>query len=620
MKITLMLSLVFVLWNLSSKVQASELNAPHLNDYNRIELRDLPVPKNYQESLQTHPQRARLIQKLYLNQARYTLPTNGDKGLEFGQTAIAAALLKDRQALDLISKELSESAYVPPLTGTKITIPVIGCSRDGDYDFLLQYLVTLAILDYKSGEELLSDSAREALEKKYLYVIGGDPTSLTFRMPPCGKFKDTENHILMTEAARYLTNQWRLKRDTTGTNSDVFDNSQNGLEDWLAEHLVEFLEKDFDEFNSKPYESYAIVPIQILASFADSTRIKIIASSILDHLSAKFASLSIASQRHLPFRRQSRFKDDTDLFLNDPQTSRHAILLGHYSFLFNPSGSRWQKQGRFMDGLWASLPGYFPPKEIVESILQESRLQGLQKFSHYNTELAYKSKSFLLSGGGYFERWWGWFTDQNHAWARPATLIPADSSYDVNEIIHFKGHPNSKKRANLCVEEGFLCGRNLYIPPTLESTATIQAGNWTFLTLKSGIHVAIWKKNLKRGNFGFLEAREASEISLDAFMKVILSNNKKEATFLRNHIYTTSVGRKIEFTFYPKGIYFSNIIAVNDIPTIRDTREWKFAEGHLYNQLESKLLEFRGIDNRRWIIDLRNSRAPFRGYLTRGKI
>jgi hypothetical protein len=577
----------------------------------RLNFSSLPRPRNYQEALESHPQRAAMVWRRYLQVGEYKLPASDDKSLRFGATALAAALAGDRSALDKIASELATTSWIPPLTGTKIRIPVIGCQRDGDYDFLLQYLVALTLLDQRAGNTLLTEAARLALDKKFLYEVGGRPKSQRFYLPHCGWFKETENHILMIEAARYLTNQWKLSRH--GGKESFYNNRLNGLEDWLAQHLAQFMRRDFDEYNSKPYETYAIIPFQLLATFAESERIKNIASAVLDHLSAKYVVFSIGGQRYVPFRRQDRFRNSTDLFLTDPQVARHAALVGHYPFLAHAQGLKWESEGRHMDALWGSLPDYFPPKLIVEALLNESELEGLQKISHFNTEIAFKSRSFLLSGGGYFKSWWGWFTDQNHGWARSATLIPANGVFDATGLVRFDGHSHEKKRANLCVHENFMCGLNPVIPKGLDLLDDKQMGQWRFLSYRAGPHVAIWQNESTRGeNFGLLGAREAGEITFDDFVNQVLENNPHPFQRKGSNQYLTTKGRQLTFVFSPKKLHAYNIQKVDDTPVARDSRHWPLAQGHFYDQLIPGLAVFKDKSGSRYVIDLRDNRNPQR--------
>lgn len=546
-----------------------------------LDLTKLTSPRTYEQSKASHSERVKLVAEYYVSIGEFNLPSSDDKSVRFGQTALAAILAKDPIALKKISHEIAHTDFNPPLTGTKIKIPVLGCERDGDYDFLLQYFVAIAMLDQQSGERLLSDEARQSLESKFLYVVGGKATSLRFHFPDCrflGKIKDTENHVLMTEAARFLTNQWRFKR----SGEEKFDNSKNGLELWLSQHLREFLLLDFDEYNSKPYESYAIIPIQLLASFSDSPSVKILASSILDHLSAKFSALSLNSQRHLPFRRQDIHKNNKDLFLKDPQTSRHSALIGHLTFLKSEEGLAWTKSGRHLDALWGSLPGYFPARPIVENLLNEEEHKGIQFFSHYNTEIAYKSKNFLISAGGYFKKWWGWFTPQNHGWARPASIITKKVSSSVDKLIHFKGDANEKKRANLCVATNFICGINPFVPSDLPSKIFEKNGNWTFIHHKEGFYVALWRSSSKKTKFGLAEVRDEGELSFEEFKRRVLISNQSDFTLNGSQLFVKSNGERVEFIFKTKRRDHYNIISLNDVRTQIDTKKWSLASGDFY--------------------------------------
>ena len=60
-----------------------------------------------------------------------------------------------------------------------------------------------------------------------------------FKLGLCGKITDTENHILMTESARYLTNDLRADfyRKHNKPVPKEIDNDLNGFHQWWIDHL-----------------------------------------------------------------------------------------------------------------------------------------------------------------------------------------------------------------------------------------------------------------------------------------------------------------------------------------------------------------------------------------------
>ena len=72
---------------------------------------------------------------------------------------------------------------------------------------------------------------------------------------------ETENHVLMVNISKYLTNQLK-----------GVDNSKNGFDLWMREHMDIFLDEFFDEYNSRPYQQYALAPILSVAALTKKPR------------------------------------------------------------------------------------------------------------------------------------------------------------------------------------------------------------------------------------------------------------------------------------------------------------------------------------------------------------
>src|SRR5262249_4224417 len=119
---------------------------------------------------------------------------------------------------------------------------------------------------------------------------------------------ETENHIMMIESARYLTNQLLYKR----TGDHKFDNARNGMDDWMLKHLQNFLKTDFIEYNARPYQDETTFALLNLASYAStknksSARVHTAARMVLDYVMAKVAVSSNDSRRCVTYRRKSSY-------------------------------------------------------------------------------------------------------------------------------------------------------------------------------------------------------------------------------------------------------------------------------------------------------------------------
>src|SRR5690606_9696159 len=101
------------------------------------------------------------------------------------------------------------------------------------------------------------------------------------------------------------------------------------------------LKKDFEEYNSRPYQGHSIMPILNLISYAQDERIVTAATMVLDYLSAKFAVQSSQLRRSSPICRQEKYAKRTSLLSGDHLTAIFAQLAGNIEILNhnNPAGA-----------------------------------------------------------------------------------------------------------------------------------------------------------------------------------------------------------------------------------------------------------------------------------------
>ena len=70
---------------------------------------------------------------------------------------------------------------------------------------------------------------------------------------------ETENHLLMIETSRYLTNQAMLgELGPNYPNADVIREQQEEVKNWLLARLQSIAKNDFQEYNSRAYQRYSI--------------------------------------------------------------------------------------------------------------------------------------------------------------------------------------------------------------------------------------------------------------------------------------------------------------------------------------------------------------------------
>jgi len=156
---------------------------------------------------------------------------------------------------------------------------------------------------------------------------------------------ETENHTLLELSEQYLVNQL-FNRESANTCSNLqpgktapiclvvaFDNSQ--VHDYLMRLLRGILTSDFFEYNSKPYQHYALYAMENLADFAADADVATAAQMVLDFTAAKFAISSSLVRRSSPYRR--RGSHDGNLFTGseaDEQLCRFYLFSGQLQAIY----------------------------------------------------------------------------------------------------------------------------------------------------------------------------------------------------------------------------------------------------------------------------------------------
>ena len=102
-----------------------------------------------------------------------------------------------------------------------------------------------------------------------------DPLANLANAPVDVRLPETENHRLMIESSRYLTNMAiirDLRRRGGHDNLDEILEQQNEVRAWLLKDLQRIAIHDFDESNSRPYTRLSLEAIQNLHDFANDAR------------------------------------------------------------------------------------------------------------------------------------------------------------------------------------------------------------------------------------------------------------------------------------------------------------------------------------------------------------
>jgi len=321
-------------------------------------------------------------------------------------------------------------------------------------------------------------------------IVTGEPLAFTavcgwlpvFNLFAACRIPESENHLLMMETSRYLTNEIRAGY----ASPSQLDNQKNGLRSWMLEHFQDFLRDDFDEYHARPYQRYSINAILNMYDFADDSNVQLAAAMVLDYLSAKFAVGSTNGRRVVPFRRLTDETSNTDLFQAikgaDHQVNRFLVLSGLTGLL--PKEDHEGQNGRVQEMIYAAVSSYRMPTAVVDLAVDKSTPYApyLQRIHHEGVEVYAGARGFLLSAGGVTTgpanrvAWAG--RPEDRGAALPTVLIPAAGLVDRNRLIRFEGGEDHD--GNTCVTRNFACGLNPQLPEHYNSCTTVD-GPWRFI-------------------------------------------------------------------------------------------------------------------------------------------
>jgi hypothetical protein len=285
----------------------------------------------------------------------------------------------------------------------------LGDAAEGNYDISQMHLLQLAFRYYDE----LTPNARELLITQLLargrihrprlddtFTSEGTPNdwSRAGFVSPLGiklRIGETENHILMIIAARYLTNQLLYQR----SHDSKYDNRRNGAVmggpncmDLVLMLLRNILRDGFSEYNAKPYQSETRYAILNLHSFAYDHEVRLAAQMVLDYISAHIAVSTNDLRRIVPFRRGNeaeRSARDDHGFMNtsllettfgaDPSAQHFAILAGN-TRIYETRGMHIRtdlREGN--DAVMYALCDYRLPRTIQDLFVNDAHRRFFQR-------------------------------------------------------------------------------------------------------------------------------------------------------------------------------------------------------------------------------------------------
>ena len=353
-----------------------------------------------------------------------------------------------------------------------------------------------------------------------------------------GDLHETENHVLMSETTRYLTNQLIASgevRDFTSRDPSAgkYDNQHNHFRTWMVRWLCKFMAKGFEEYNSTTYSGLSMSALFNLYDFCNDDRVRLAARILLDFTSACFALQSFDLKRCVGFCRKPVHRLRHDLWL-DPLAGIYAVLIGNYAGLNEEFDGRWDFQRDSM--FFAATTEYRVPDLILHLAIDKGSNPYEMHINHVHThsgtapvgstrypqpyspniEIISARRGYVLSAGGHYSRashWWRDFipgdegAEEHDGWARPTALI-IRGSQRVNEpdfgteerpyygdyLIHSWGnadHPQEQNNTGVTGNVAVSCGP-FHIPYRYNGRLTPGRNSWGFLPLPdSGLIVAI---------------------------------------------------------------------------------------------------------------------------------
>jgi len=337
----------------------------------------------------------------------------------------------------------------------------------GDYDFTLVSLTTILYLFGNTPNLLYPETVRHLLD--VLLTEEGDTPLVTVPFT-FGLVLDTENHHLMTEGSRYLKNQWLHLYGTEAQRADpAYDNSANGLGDWLSEYLDLMIHEGVYEFNSDPYVGYTLQALLNLDAFPESPVLRRKARYLLDIMNLQYALGSLGLRSNPPFRRRYEKAESTELN-DDP----HAAYM-HTWLRQSPQEvpAEWN-YGRYSGhALLAELLPYRLPDDVAAWTLRK----GTEYYVRFGRgpsacpELYSGGPGYLLSAGGANRGF------RSHIVARPITLFLPDGATKIQDCIHIRGRGHWVSWNNTGVYNRFACANGpVHVPAHMKAAAV--DGDW----------------------------------------------------------------------------------------------------------------------------------------------
>jgi hypothetical protein len=301
------------------------------------------------------------------------------------------------------------------------------------------------------------------------FWVLGDPgvefPRFDFRVP------ESENHRLMIETSRYLTNAAIIAHLENRDYDHVEEirEDQDGVRDWLLQRLQDIAANDFQEYNSRPYTRYSLNAVLNLRDFAfvqGDARLSTAANIVLDLSAAKFAATSNRGRRVVSFRRLNDADGDGTSYLYesisgaDHEVTRGMFLSGQTQLL-DTLRDHGVEMGTLAEMVNAATSSYRLPAPVLATAVERRSM--LQTVRHTGLERVFQSPAYTISAGGIrtgpTTPILGMGRDEDRGIAMPTVIIPTMAGALMMDLFRFEGIGTHHERTdNTCVATGFACG------------------------------------------------------------------------------------------------------------------------------------------------------------------
>ena len=424
----------------------------------------------------------------------------------------------------------------------------------GNYDFTLCEL-TVMLYAFGGKPEVLSPETVDHMIDVLMTEKGGSPVVWTpgiLGLP----LRDTENHILMTEGSRYLTNRWIAQH---GNPDPIYDNVQNGLEGYVLGYLEGMEHAGLHEYNSRPYIGYTLRGLLNLESFA-SEPVRASARRILDRMNWDYALGSLSFRRFPPFRRQSGRAGETNLD-GDYHTGvmKGWLSLGGVTDLDIRHGAQ--------HAMWVGLTSYRLPDAVADWVMSKP-VEYFVQIGHGgdgSPEIYSGGPGYLITAGGVANDF------GRQGVARPTTLMLEDGAMDLKELLHVAGPGESYREwNNTGVHRRFAVSAGpVSVPDAWKPSHTY--GKWSFYE-RAGQRVGVFSSD-SLGIFCLLGAGE-----LDTRAKALVAANSDEERLKSQ--FQWPGGSALEYNVFA-GKEQWVITSVDEKPVDRDHGRWPLMKGNV---------------------------------------